>query len=244
MSKEGSKEDLINDINRLLNKENKEEFFDQNHLDLDLNDEQEMRDIPPHVLSQMQNEHMQQQMQPQMRPQMQPQMRPQMQPPIQPQMRKQQQPQMHEIPPQVLAELQHQQMQKQLQLQAQQHAQQQAQQQAIHQMMQQNNLKNNTVIEKLATVNSGTMSENSLSPKGTTNGLDNIKDMVYMYRDPLVLFLLFSVILTPQLNSVLNKIPYASGASGFNEYPNYVGIVLRGLLLVGVYVMLKKSNVI
>jgi hypothetical protein len=239
MSKEGSKEDLINDINRLLNKESKEEFFDQNHLDLDLDDEQEMRDIPPHVLSQMQNEHMQQQMQPQMRPQMQTQM--------QPQMRKQQpqmQQQMHEIPPQVLAELQHQQMQKQLQLQAQQHAQQQAQQQAIHQMMQQNNLKNNTVIEKLATVNSGTKSENSLSPKGTTNGLDNVKDMVYMYRDPLVLFLLFSVILTPQLNSVLNKLPYASGASGFNEYPSYVGIVLRGLLLVGVYVVLKKSNVI
>jgi hypothetical protein len=76
------------------------------------------------------------------------------------------------------------------------------------------------------------------------SSLDKVKDMVYTFRDPLVLFLLFSVILTPQLNSVLNKIPYASGASGFNEYPSYVGIVLRGLLLVGVYIMLKRSNVI
>ena len=224
MSKEGLKEDLINDINRLLNKENKEnseEFFNQNVLDSPQEGQQQMRDIPPHVLAQLQNEHMQQQMQQEMPRQM--------------------HQEMHDVPPQVLAQFQHQQMQKQLQMQAQQQAMQQADPMGYpmnHQMGGQMNHKMNLPSRPM------TQSKRGMLEHLDGSSLDKVKDTVYMYRDPLVLFLLFSVILTPQVNSILNKVPYASGASGFNEYPSYVGIILRGVLLLGMYLMLKNMNVI
>jgi len=224
MSKEGLKEDLINDINRLLNKENKEnseEFFNQNVLDSPQEGQQQMRDIPPHVLAQLQNEHMQQQMQQEMPRQM--------------------HQEMHDVPPQVLAQFQHQQMQKQLQMQAQQQAMQQADPMGYpmnHQMGGQMNHKMNLPSRPM------TQSKRGMLEHLDGSSLDKVKDTVYMYRDPLVLFLLFSVILTPQVNSILNKVPYASGASGFNEYPSYIGIMLRGVLLLGMYLMLKNMNVI
>ena len=226
MSKEGLKEDLINDINRLLNKENKEsteEFFNQNILDSphEGQQQQQMRDIPPHVLAQLQNEHMQQEM---------------------PQQMHQEMPrQMHDVPPQVLAQFQHQQMQKQLQMQAQQQAMQQADPMGYpmnHQMGGQMNHKMNLPTRPIINSKRGMLEHLDGS------SLDKVKDMVYTFRDPLVLFLLFSVILTPQVNSILNKVPYASGASGFNEYPSYIGIMLRGVLLLGLYLMLKNMNVI
>jgi len=235
MSKEGLKEDLINDINRLLNKENKEnkenteEFFNQNVLDSPNEGQQNIRDIPPHVLAQLQNEHMQQQMQQEMPQKMAHQMQQDM-----PR-------QMHDIPPQVLAQFQHQQMQKQLQMQAQQQAMQQADPMGYpmnHQMGGQMNHKMNLPSRPM------TQSKRGMLEHLDGSSLDKVKDTVYMYRDPLVLFLLFSVILTPQVNSILNKVPYASGASGFNEYPSYIGIMLRGVLLLGMYLMLKNMNVI
>lgn len=225
MSKEGLKEDLINDINRLLNKENKEsteEYFNQNVLDSPHEGQQQIRDIPPHVLAQLQNEHMQQQMQQEMPRQM--------------------HQEMHDVPPQVLAQFQHQQMQKQLQMQAQQqHQQQQNDSMGYpmnHQMGGQMNHKMNLPTRPIINSKKGMLEHLDGS------SLDKVKDTIYMFRDPLVLFLLFSVILTPQVNSILNKVPYASGASGFNEYPSYVGIMLRGVLLLGAYLMLKNMNVI
>jgi hypothetical protein len=219
MSKEGLKEDLINDINRLLNKENKdntEEYFNQNILDSP-QEQQHVRDIPPHVLAQLQNEHMQQQMHQEMPRQM--------------------QQEMHDIPPQVLAQFQHQQMQKQLQMQAQQQADPMGypmNHQMGGQMNHKMNLPSRPVIQ----------SKRGMLEHLEGGSLENVKNAVYTFRDPLVLFLLFSVILTPQVNSILNKVPYASGSSGFNEYPSYVGIMLRGVLLVGVYLILKNMNVI
>ena len=221
MSKEGLKEDLINDINRLLNKENKEnteEYFNQNVLDSP-QEQQHIRDIPPHVLAQLQNEHMQQQMHQEMPQQMHQEMHQEM-----PR-------QMHDIPPQVLAQFQHQQMQKQLQMQAQQQHQQQQQPPPMSYPM-------NLPLKPV------TQSKRGMLEHLNGGMLDNVTEGVYTYRDPLVLFLLFSVILTPQVNAILNKIPYASGSSGFNEYPSYIGIILRGVLLIGVYLMLKKMNVI
>jgi len=71
--------------------------------------------------------------------------------------------------------------------------------------------------------------------------IDNTKNMVFMIREPLVLLLLFSIILTPQVNKVLNKIPYTADS---DNYPGYLGILLRGLILVGIFVLVQKLNLI
>ena len=71
--------------------------------------------------------------------------------------------------------------------------------------------------------------------------LDGVKDVFFANRDALVLLLLFCVICTPQVNVFLNKIP---NTSDLYSYPNYLGILLRGVLLVGTYLTLKKLNFI
>jgi hypothetical protein len=40
---------------------------------------------------------------------------------------------------------------------------------------------------------------------GSDKCMDSTKNMIYMIREPLVLLLLFSIILTPQVNKILNK---------------------------------------
>ena len=85
---------------------------------------------------------------------------------------------------------------------------------------------------------------------GNTNEsyVDIVKDIVYTNRELLVLLLLFCFLLTPQINSILNKIPYTVDTSTFSreniEYPGYLGILLRGILFVSIYVTLKKLNLI
>jgi hypothetical protein len=65
--------------------------------------------------------------------------------------------------------------------------------------------------------------------------------IIYGNRDTLVLLLLYIILLTPQINNLMVKIPYTSD-NGF--YPNYLGILVRGLLFIGVYISMKKFKLI
>ena len=83
----------------------------------------------------------------------------------------------------------------------------------------------------------------------TDSSIDMIKDFIYANRESLVLLLLFCFLLTPQINSVFNKIPYISNVESttfgrVNEYPGYSGILLRGIIFVGIFIGLKKLNLI
>ena len=80
-----------------------------------------------------------------------------------------------------------------------------------------------------------------LESDNSNSMLDGVKDVFFANRDALVLLLLFCVICTPQVNVFLNKIP---NTSDLYSYPNYLGILLRGVLLVGTYLTLKKLNFI
>ena len=219
---EDLKEDIINDINRLLSKESPMHGnVQENHHN------QQMNELSPQAIAHMQKQMHQQQMQQQMEHQI-----PQMQqmPPIQQHMPSQME-QMNNVSPQMMAQLQQaQQQQMHKQLLQQQMAQQMQQAQAQEKPMPTPILKKQ-VVEHLDANNSG--NSNSM--------LDGIKDVFFANRDALVLLLLFCVICTPQVNVLLNKIP---NTSDIYSYPNYLGILLRGVLLVGTYLTLKKLNFI
>ena len=219
---EDLKEDIINDINRLLSKESPMHGnVQENHHN------QQMNELSPQAIAHMQKQMHQQQMQQQMEHQI-----PQMQqmPPMQQHMPSQME-QMNNVSPQMMAQLQQaQQQQMHKQLLQQQMAQQMQQAQAQEKPMPTPILKKQ-VVEHLDANNSG--NSNSM--------LDGIKDVFFANRDALVLLLLFCVICTPQVNVFLNKIP---NTSDLYSYPNYLGILLRGVLLVGTYLTLKKLNFI
>ena len=85
---------------------------------------------------------------------------------------------------------------------------------------------------------------NKLNPEqfsGTEKCMDSTQNIIYMIREPLVLLLLFSIILTPQVNKILNKIPYTVDSE---NYPGYLGILLRGIILVSIFVLVQKLNLI
>jgi DNA primase len=218
---EDLKEDIINDINRLLSKESPMHGnVQENHHN------QQMNELSPQAIAHMQKQMHQQQMQQQMEHQI-----PQMQqmPPMQQHMPSQME-QMNNVSPQMMAQLQQaqqQQMHKQLLQQQMAQQMQQVQAQAEEKPMPTPILKK-PVVEHL---NSG----------NSNNTLDGIKDLFFANRDALVLLLLFCVICTPQVNLLLNKIP---NTSDIYSYPNYLGILLRGVLLVGTYLTLKKLNFI
>ena len=73
-----------------------------------------------------------------------------------------------------------------------------------------------------------------------TNGLD-VNSIMFSNRDSLVLLLLYLILLTPQVNSIMNKIPYTSDEG---NYPSYLGILLRGLIFIGAYISMKNLNLI
>jgi DNA primase len=221
---EDLKEDIINDINRLLSKESPMHGnVQENHHN------QQMNELSPQAIAHMQKQMQQQQMQQQMEHQI-----PQMQqmPPMQQHMPSQME-QMNNVSPQMMAQLQQaqqQQMHKQLLQQQMAQQMQQAQLQTEEKPMPTPILKKQ-VVEHLDANNSS----------NSNSTLDGIKDLFFANRDALVLLLLFCVICTPQVNLLLNKIP---NTSDIYSYPNYLGILLRGVLLVGTYLTLKKLNFI
>ena len=183
-----------------------------------------MNELSPQAIAHMQKQMHQQQMQQQMEQQI-----PQMQqmPPMQHHMPSQMQ-HNDQLSPQMMAQLhQAQQQQAHKQLLQQQMAQQMQQAQAEEKPIPPPILKKQ-VVEHLDASNSNST-------------MDTVKDTFFAYRDPLVLLLLFCVICTPQVNKILCNIP---NTSDLYSYPNYLGILLRGVLLVGTYLTLKKLNFI
>jgi hypothetical protein len=215
MSKEEIKEDIINDIHRLLSKDPKEtenmnELFNST-----------MSEKPQMVQPKVQQPQMQQ-------PQMQ---QPQMQ---QPQMQQQ-------LTPQQIQQLQQQQMQQQ---QMQQHMQQQHMQQQIQQQMQQQHMQQQMqqqltpqMIQRLQQMQNPQVVKEHLA----SNAPIDFNNIIYSQRDSMVLFLLYVILLTPQVNSLMNKIPYTSDD---NNYPGYLGILLRGLIFIIIYIGLKNMNML
>jgi hypothetical protein len=239
MSKEEIKEDIINDINRLLSKdtgdlEKVNEMFNnmpdaKNKQQLP---QQQAQSMPPQMQqmpmqgkqmpsqmpmpSQMQQMPSQMQMPPQMQGQQMQQMLMQGQP-MPPQMQGQPRSQMPQIP------LTQQQVQQLNSLPPQQ--QQQYYQQLVQQFMAMNNPMNNQMNNQ----------------KEQFIGTIDYNALIYGNRDTLVLILLYVFLLTPQINNLMVKIPYTSD-NGY--YPNYLGILLRGLIFVGMYIGMKKFNLI
>jgi hypothetical protein len=129
--------------------------------------------------------------------------------------------------------MQQQAMQQQQQMSPQ--MQQQLQQQLINQQLQQQ--MSPQMIER--------MQQQSLQqPKLVTESKDSLFDinsMMFSNRDSLVLLLLYLILLTPQVNSMMNKIPYTSDDG---QYPSYLGILLRGFLFISAYISMKKLNLI
>ena len=234
MNKENMKEDIINDIDRLLNNSNHDmQQLDQDGMIQNMNNNQD---------SQMQAQaqaQMQAQIQAQMQAQAQAQMQAQAQAQAQAQMQAQAQAQMQaQAQAQMQAQIQAQ-MQAQAQAQMQHPQNQQIPPHILKQLLMQqskydNPMKLNSTIEHLGNTNE--------------SYVDIVKDIVYTNRELLVLLLLFCFLLTPQINSILNKIPYTVDTSTFSreniEYPGYLGILLRGILFVSIYVTLKKLNLI
>ena len=226
MNKENMKEDIINDIDRLLNNSNHDmQQLDQDGMIQNMNNNQDSQmqaqaqaQMQAQIQAQMQAQaqaQAQAQMQAQAQAQMQAQAQAQMQAQIQAQMQAQaqaqmQHPQNQQIPPHILKQL------------------------LMQQSKYDNPMKLNSTIEHLGNTNE--------------SYVDIVKDIVYTNRELLVLLLLFCFLLTPQINSILNKIPYTVDTSTFSreniEYPGYLGILLRGILFVSIYVTLKKLNLI
>jgi len=77
-------------------------------------------------------------------------------------------------------------------------------------------------------------------PNVNTGSID-YNALIYGNRDSLVLLLLYIILLTPQINNLMNKVPYLSDDG---NYPNYLGILIRGLLFVGIYVGMKNMKLI
>jgi len=164
---------------------------------------------------------MQQQMPPQMlqQQQMQQQMRQQqmMQQQIPPQMMQQQMPtqmMQQQMPPNV--------QRQQPPLQQFQHLPPQQQQQILNQIVGQQKGQQ----ELLTNVNSNEFDINAL---------------LFSNRDSLVLLLLYLILLTPQINDLMVKIPYTSDNG---SYPNYLGILIRGIFFIGFYILFKKLNML
>ena len=238
MSKEEIKEDIINDINRLLNKDSGDkesilmnELFSGNGNQSNKHINQVEMQQPKQMQQQMQP-HMQQQMQPHIQqqiPQM-PQVPPQMQ-----HMSPQMQQQMYQQ--QMQQQLQHQQMQQQ-QLQQQQIMQQKMQQQMFNQGQVPLNLQQQLPPQVQLQQQIQKQMQLKEHMEGTSFDINNI---IYSNRDSLVLFLLYIILLTPQVNSLMNKIP---NTSEINNYPNYIGILVRGIIFISIYIGLKKLNLL
>jgi len=235
MNKENIKEDIINDIDRLLNSSNHEMHEIQG-----INQEGMMVNMNNNQDAQMQAQ-MQAQAQAQMQAQMQAQAQAQMQAQAQAQMQAQAQAQMQaQVHAQMQAQAQAQmQAQAQAQMQAQMHAHAQSQQIPSH------------VLKQLIMQQDSPMRENGIVEHLNSSNesyVDIIKDIIYANRELLVLLLLFCFLLTPQVNSVLNTIPYTVDTSTFSrenvEYPGYLGILLRGVLFVSIIITVKKLNLI
>jgi hypothetical protein len=220
-----NKEDIISDIDRLLNNsdntENQQVFDDKNQNEI-MQQQQQQQMAQAQMQQQMAQAQMQQQMaQQQMQHQMQQQMQQQM---AQAQMQQAQQAQMAQgrvpgaqLPPHVL-------------------------QQLLQQQMHNHNIPHSHG-QKIEQMN------NTPSNSTSDSTIDMIKDFIYANRESLVLLLLFCFLLTPQINSVFNKIPYISNVESttfgrVNEYPGYSGILLRGIIFVGIFIGLKKLNLI
>jgi hypothetical protein len=232
MSKEEIKEDIINEINRLLTKdpsdnEKVSEMF--NNIPEVKNKQAQI--MPPQVpmqakqLPQQIPQQMPQQMQmPQQQmqmPQQQMQMPQQQMQMLQQQMQMPQQQMQRQAMPQI--PLTQQQVQQLNSLPPQQ--QQQYYQQLVQQYMAMNNPMNNLANNQ----------------KEQFIGTIDYNALIYGNRDTLVLILLYIFLLTPQINNLMVKIPYTSD-NGY--YPNYLGILLRGLIFVGIYIGMKKFNLI
>jgi hypothetical protein len=217
---EDLKEDIINDINRLLSKESMQGNVQENR------HAQQMNELSPQAIAHMQKQMHQQQMEQQI-PQM------QQMPPMQHHMPSQVQ-HNDQLSPQMMAQLhQAQQQQAHKQLLQQQMAQQMQQAQAQAQAQAEEKPIPPPILKKQVVEH--------LDNGSSNNTMDTVKNTFFEYRDPLVLLLLFCVICTPQVNKLLCNIP---NTSDLYSYPNYLGILLRGVLLVGTYLALKKLNFI
>jgi len=223
MSKEDLKEDIISDINRLLSKDGKDgeninELFNSN-----VSEKQVMQQSPQKIAIPAQYNQMQQMPTPQQIQQMQHQQmqHQQMHPQIQhQQMQPQMQPQMH---PQMQHALHQQALQQQAMQQQMQNISPQQQQMLMQKMY------NNQ--------NPGLLKEHLINQ----NNSFDINNIIYNQRDSLVLFLLYVILLTPQVNGLMNKIPYTSD----NEnYPGYLGILLRGVIFITIYISMKNLNLL
>ena len=247
MSKEELKDDIINDIDRLLKKEgsgslNMTELFNENTMS-EMQPQQPQVKKQPQMQPQMQPQQMLQQPMPQQMQQMNPmQSMPPMHPQMQPMQPQQMQPQ--QITPQMLAQMpphvQQQmfaQMPPQLQHQMLSQMPPQIQQQIISQMspqMQQQLMGPGYGANQART-------QGMLGKEHMAGGSFDINQILYSQRDSLVLLLLYLILLTPQVNSLMNKISHTSD-NGY--YPNYLGILLRGTIFIGMYIGLKKLNLI
>jgi hypothetical protein len=246
MNKEEIKEDIIRDINNLLSKDSKDENINE-LFNGSMNEKKQIQQNPqvmpqqkvsmpnqqltPQQIQQMQQHQMQQQMQQQqMQQQMQQQQMQQHQ--MQQQMQQQQMQQ-----PQMQGHLQHMQHpgHNQLSPQQQQLLNQQLLQQGINpQMLQQQGI-NPQMLQRL---NPAMLKEHLANQNNTS---DSISNMIFSQRDSLVLFLLYVILLTPQINSIMNKIPYTSDN---DNYPGYLGILLRGVIFISLYIGMKNLNLI
>jgi len=224
MNKEEMKEDIINDINKLI-KDSKEENI--NEL---FNGTIEKKQVQQNPQIMQQNPAMMQQ-----NPQMMQQKAPMQQMP--PQMMHQMPPQMMQQMPQQMMHQMHPQMMQQMPQQLSPQQQQQMHQQMMNQQMLQG--MNPQMMQRLQQMNNPNMVKEHLANQN--NSSDGISKMIFSQRDSLVLFLLYIILLTPQVNSVMNKIPYTSD---YNNYPGYLGILLRGIIFISLYIGMKNLNLL
>jgi hypothetical protein len=241
MSKEDLKEDIISDINRLLSKDGKDgeninELFNSNAGEKPVMQQQKIssqfNQMPsPQQIQQMEQQQMQQQLEQQMY-----------------QQQMEQQHMQQQMSPQMQQQLQQQAMQQQaMQQQAmQQHAMQQQamqqhamQQQAMQQQMQHlSPQQQQMLMQKMYNnQNPGLLKEHLINQ----NNSFDINNIIYNQRDSLVLFLLYVILLTPQVNGLMNKIPYTSDV---DNYPGYLGILLRGVIFITIYISMKNLNLL
>ncbi len=235
MSKEGLKEDIINDINRLLKEEKEVNIEEMTMPDMRgqvLNQGQELNPQQIKQLQQLQQQQLEQQMQQQIQQQLQQQIQQQLQQQMQKQMQQQMQQQMQgnqipQIPPQIHP--------LNAQLNPQLHP--QMQQQLMSQLNGANNgIPNGPKIQQQ-------LVQHFEGGEKGKDMMNDVKDIVYLIREPFVLLLLCIIILSPQVNTILNKIPYLK-PSEEEIYPSYMGIVFRSVLLVTIYFGVKKLNLI
>ena len=233
MSKEEIKEDIINDIHRLLSKDSKESENINELFNNTISEKPQV--LPPKVQQQSQQVQLSpQQMQHLQQQQMQQQ---QMQQQLQQQQLQQQQMQQH---------MQQQHMQQQMQPQLSPQQQQMLQQQLLNQQMAQQIPQGNQqvtpqMMQRMQQMHNPQMIKEHLVASTTTNNSIDFNNIIYSQRDSMVLFLLYVILLTPQVNTLMNKIPYTSDN---NNYPGYLGILLRGLCFIIIYIGLKNLNML